>query len=281
VPTTIEALVIVALVLSPGYVFTQLARRVIAHIEESTDVRFLLTVITAGTAIHALIFPWTLWVLDYYLASDLRSHSWEAFGWAVVTIFVFPVGLGVLAGRLTLRRSVERVLDWAGLGYIDRMPSAWDYAIRQLRPNYVVIRLKDEQGTIGGVFANRSFGSLNPRRADIYLEEAWQLNEDGTFRQVIPDTLGVWVSQDEMAYVHFLRGQENEHDPRLRRAANREAAHSETGHGQARRPADRDSGAVSTAPGAALSDQIAPEAQAVRAETAPGQARRVRRRRRH
>jgi hypothetical protein len=143
-----------------------------------------------------------------------------------------------------------------------------------------VIRLKDEQGLIGGVFANRSFGSLNPRRADLYLEEAWQLDEDGTFRRVIPDTLGVWVSHDVIAYVHFLRGRENEHDSRLRRAANREATHPETGHGQARRPADRDGGALATSPGTTLPKTSAPGAQAVHSETAPSQARRVRRRRR-
>ena len=44
VPTTIEALVIVALVLSPAYVLIRISRQGIAHVEESTDVRFLLTI---------------------------------------------------------------------------------------------------------------------------------------------------------------------------------------------------------------------------------------------
>lgn len=67
-PTTLEALVIVALVLSPGYVFTQIARRLIAHVPEPTDLRFLLTIITLGTFIQAIAFPfWTSSILRYHL----------------------------------------------------------------------------------------------------------------------------------------------------------------------------------------------------------------------
>lgn len=124
VPTTIEALVIVALVLSPGYVFTQIARRVIAHVQEPTDVRFLLTIITAGTAIHALVFPWTTRILDAYLSDRVSDRRWETYAWAVVIVFILPLGLGIVAGRLTLDCRVETLLDTIGLGYIDRMPSA-------------------------------------------------------------------------------------------------------------------------------------------------------------
>lgn len=205
-PTTIEALVIVALVLSPGYIFTQVARRVIAHVEEPTDVRFLFTVIAAGTAIHGLMFPLTSYVLDYYVARTLPQHRWAVFFWAIIVAFVVPVVLGVVVGRMTLWRWVESLLDKIGLGYVDRMPSAWDFVMRQRRPDYVRIHLKDGGGVVGGAFGDRSFGSLDPKRADIYLERAWQLDDDGIFRQPIADSHGLWVAHDVMAYVHFLEG---------------------------------------------------------------------------
>lgn len=171
VPATIEALIIVALVLSPGYVFTQIARRGIAHVQEPTDVRFLLTIITAGTAIHALVFPWTTRVHDAYLSDQVSDRRWEMYAWAAVIIFALPLGLGIAGARLTLRQSVERMLDAIGLGYVDRMPSAWDYVMRQRQPRYVRIHLKDGQAVVGGVFADRSFAALEPTRAVIYLEE--------------------------------------------------------------------------------------------------------------
>ncbi len=205
-PTTIEALVIVALVLSPGYIFTQVARRVIAHIEEPTDVRFLLTIITAGTAIHGLMFPWTSQILDYYIANALPQHRWMVFFWAVVVAFLVPLVLGVAVGRLTLIWWVEKALDFIGLGYVDRMPSAWDFVMRQRRADYVRIHLKDGKGIVGGAFGNQSFGSLDPKRADIYLEQAWQLDDNGTFLKRIEDSRGLWVAHDVMAYVYFLEG---------------------------------------------------------------------------
>lgn len=131
-PTTVEALVIIALVLSPGYVFTQVARRVIPHVQEPTDFRFLLMVITVGTAIQGLMFPWTSHILDYYIAHTLPEHRLDVVLWAVAVVLIVPLVLGVAVGRLTFNRWVEAALDFVGLGYVDRMPSAWDFVLRKL-----------------------------------------------------------------------------------------------------------------------------------------------------
>jgi hypothetical protein len=104
-----------------------------------------------------------------------------------------------------IRPRVDRLLNKIGLGYIDRMPSAWDYVMQQEAPRYVRVHLKDG-GAIGGVFAGQSCGSTVPSRADIYLEQAWQLDGDGTFLYPIPTSQGVWISHDSIAYVHFLEG---------------------------------------------------------------------------
>lgn len=68
--------------------------------------------------------------------------------------------------------------------------------MRQRRPSYVRISLKEGQGVGGGIFANESFGSLNPQRADVYLEQAWRLDADGNFLQAVPASRGVWIAQD-------------------------------------------------------------------------------------
>lgn len=169
-----------------------------------------------------------------------------------------PVVLGVIAGRLTLRPSVEKALDFIGLGYVDRMPSAWDFAMRQRQPNDLRSHLKDGRGVVGGVFANRSFGSLDPKRADVDLAQAWQLDERGIFLQPIPGSHGLWVAHDAMAYVYFLegvRGPDGEeaapqrHDPRSPEADGEPM--DEAGSRQARRPASRNRQTLPTAPDAA------------------------------
>lgn len=235
-PTTIEALVIAALVLAPGYIFTQIARRVIAHIEEPTDIRFLLTIISAGTAIHVLIFFWTTRLVEFYRVDRLASHQWEAYAWAISTVFLLPIGLGILAGQLSLRAPVERVLDRIGLGYIDRMPSAWDYVMRREEQGYVRVHLKDNQGMVAGAYGNRSFGSLNSKRSDIFLEETWQLDDAGNFGQRVADTRGVWIAHEVMSHVEFLHGQEEPHGTTASEGGPKQAGRS-PGYGKAGRTA--------------------------------------------
>lgn len=211
-PTSVEAVIVLVLLVSPGVIFTQLARRSIAHIEESTDIRFLVTMITTGAALHVVAFPWSNRVLGFYLNGQLGSHRGELYFWAIVVVFGVPALLGALSGLIIIRPSVDRLLNRIGLGYIDRMPSAWDYVMQQEAPRYVRVHLKDG-GVIGGIFAGQSFGSTAPSRADIYLEQAWQLDKDGTFLYPIPTSQGVWISHDSIAFVHFLEGLDTPDEP--------------------------------------------------------------------
>jgi hypothetical protein len=207
-PTSIEALLIVALVLAPGYVFTQVIRRVLAYIAEPTDARFFLTIITMGIIIHAIMSPWSSRIMDDYLARTLPQNRWEVFAWALTTILFLPLILGEVLGKLIAIRWVDSVVRFAGFGIIDRMPSAWDFIMRQRRPAYVRIHTKDGKVLIAGIYDEKSFVSLATGRTDIYLEQCWQLDEEGNFHQPYADSQGVWVSHDVMGYVEFLNWEE-------------------------------------------------------------------------
>lgn len=213
-PTTIEALVIIALVLSPGYIFTQVARRVIAHVPEATDLRLLLTIITYGTVIQALAFPlWTNRVLGYYLDGQLRQHQDETFRWAGAVCLLLPVTLGLLVGWLVQAEPIEAVLERIGLGYVARTPSAWDHAMAQPEGSWVKVHLKDGGGVVAGIFGKDSFASLDPNRADVYLQQAWQIDAAGTITVPVVDTDGVWVSHDVIAYIEFFDRKEQRDGP--------------------------------------------------------------------
>ncbi len=202
-PTTLEALLIVALVLTPGFIFTQIVRRTVAYVAESTDARFFLMIISSGMVIHALLVWWSSRILDFHIAKTLPANRWEVFAWAVVTIFVTPAALGIAIGLLSKVKRTDAVLEKLGMGYNDRMPSAWEFVIRKRFPAYVKVYLRDGKGIVAGVYQNKSFGSYPPGKPDIYLERQWQLDGDGNFHIPIPDSRGVWVSQDVIAYIEF------------------------------------------------------------------------------
>jgi hypothetical protein len=205
-PTTIQALLIAVLVLSPGYIFIQIARRVIAYIEEPTDGRFFLTTIVAGTIIHACVFPWTVRLYRFFEAKTLLTNSWEVFIWALLTIFLLPLIFGIIIGKLSAVWWIDKLLEKVGMGYLDRLPSAWDGVVRQKAGQFVRIYLKDGRGVIGGVYSVNSIGSTNARRPDIYLEQQWEMDKDNDFVQPVPSSSGVWVAHDTMGYVEFMEG---------------------------------------------------------------------------
>lgn len=114
-PTTIEALIVVALVLSPGYVLATVASAVIAFERRSSDLRFLLPTVTCGTAVHIVMAPWTRTIVNYYQSDRLDDHIFQVMFWGLSLVFAVPVGLGVIFGRLSNVDWVDDLPDSQGL----------------------------------------------------------------------------------------------------------------------------------------------------------------------
>jgi hypothetical protein len=214
VPSTVEALVVAALVIAPGYVFTRTITRVISQVEEPPDLRFLMTTITWGLAIHALLLlsPWwpqqiprTDQVLDFYLDKSLPAHAADIARWAVVSLAVVPWVLGQITARVIAIPWIDtKILDWLEFSIVDRTPTAWQYVLNKERSAYVLVFLKDGR-VIGGCYTNKSFASNNPRHGDIYLETRCHLNDANEFQYGVLHSAGVWIAHDVISHVEFRR----------------------------------------------------------------------------
>lgn len=62
-------------------------------------------------------------------------------------------------------------------------PTAWDRAFAGLRTGWVRVRLADGR-LLGGWYGTRSYASSYPHPHELYVEEGWQLEADGTFSPV-------------------------------------------------------------------------------------------------
>ena len=118
-------------------------------------------------------------------------------------VLVVPVVLGVLAGQILNIDAIDDQLDKIGLGYIDRMPSAWDFVIRTQESAFVRVYLTDG-GVIGGAFSSRSFGSSTSGKGDLYLEEAWRLDDRREFIRPLVGTNGIWIASSEISRIEFF-----------------------------------------------------------------------------
>lgn len=90
----------------------------------------------------------------------------------------------------------------------------WDYVFSQRKPYWVIATLSDGR-QIAGRYDEKSFASSSPATEQIYLEEAWMLNEDGGLERPRVDSAGIIIlSQDivTLELFHLKKTQEIEHD---------------------------------------------------------------------
>ncbi len=208
VPTTYEALVVVALIFVPGVIFGQVIRRSVMFYPDQVHGWHLLAIGAGGLLLHTLIFPFgTKWVADWYVAGTIDDYWVWTYIWFIFAIFVWPVAAGIGVSRLVRVEWIDRQLDRVGMGRADRTPSAWDWAIDVVESRWVKVYLRDGS-VIGGFYATESLAAAYSSQKDIYLEQMWEIGSDDKFSRMVEDTDGVWISHDMISHVVLLIGED-------------------------------------------------------------------------
>ena len=121
-------------------------------------------------------------------------------------VAVTPVGSPVMLSETLPFEPFARFTS-IGMSIDDRMPTAWDYAFRPGRPGaYVRVYLKNRDVPLAGKLGKSSLAGVSPGSHDLFLEEAWELDEDGWFAQSAPATRGLWVAGDQIEFVEMFHG---------------------------------------------------------------------------
>lgn len=115
----------------------------------------------------------------------------------VVVLVVSPVVLGVAAYRVLMW---DRLRRWIR----HPMPTAWDHFFSRREPCWILFRLRNGR-SVAGYYGANSFASSYPHRRDIYVEEAWVIDDDGQFQWKVPDTAGALVSIEDCELIEFFR----------------------------------------------------------------------------
>jgi hypothetical protein len=161
----------------------------------------LLRAVALSVLIYAFASPWLLRVGHRVLLHQ-SVWPWEPIIGFFLLLFVAPVGVGVAWARLrrshTVRSALRRLTD------IDPSPTSWDYVFSQGRVYLVRGKLRDGE-RIGGLFGLDSNASLYPEAQDLYLQQAWRLDEDGTFVEPVESTRGVLLKRDDVAVLELLQ----------------------------------------------------------------------------
>lgn len=156
--------------------------------EESS--KKLIDAVTYSCINYALLFPLIYWVEQAQVSTVFQGvfYSWVLFFAPVLWVYIWK-----------LIRQTQYVQD--------RLPHPvnrpWDYVFSQRKSYWIIVTLKD--GTkLGGMYGGNSFVSSSPCKEQIYLEQSWELNDDGGFERAHEQSGGILVITDEINYLELF-----------------------------------------------------------------------------
>jgi Family of unknown function (DUF6338) len=161
----------------------------------------LLRALSWSTLIY---LPSGFWLLDLRrrILGEGSVPSWELILGSFLIIFIAPVLLG---GIISFLRESERAKAFVWrFTTIDPTPTAWDFAFKRGGPYLVRVQLRDGEW-VGGLFGPESFASAYPERQELFLEQAWRLDEEGEFVSPIADSDGLLVHAEAIEIVELMQ----------------------------------------------------------------------------
>lgn len=223
-PTTFQALLVTAIALLPGSVYT-IAResRGASWAWRSTDgATLLFRFLTASAFFHLLLAPIGYAAYQHATADHWFDHGhrfpWAWWGWLAGYLLVpYAFGLWMEAARRwtpSPRRIVgflKNLFIWLPLFVAGRAnePRAWDRLFAKDRTGYIMVKLAGDGGWKGGLWYAPSYASAYGEDQDLYIAEQIAVNEDGSV--IVDDKgnpaylgVGLLISWSEVQYVEFV-----------------------------------------------------------------------------
>jgi hypothetical protein len=215
IPSTLVAVVIVALLFIPGYVALVVWNR-----DQGWTPKPDLQLFASAMVISALCHVPLFWLVPTLLRWRDQSsftqagHAWVLLIWFLAVALFMPTLLGLLAGRL-LDAPKGRVARWVASTFradrVSRAPTAWDVVWSRRSGWFVVVELKSGK-YVGGKFGTHSAVAFWRDGHDLFLEEEWTVTDDGFFgadSELVPSSKGVWLTGEAIESVRLAGGDEN------------------------------------------------------------------------
>jgi Family of unknown function (DUF6338) len=205
VPGTLEAIVVFAAAIAPGYGFLLGYQFQRSHSVPDKDL-YLLAQAFICSAIWIAV---TWWPVGHLLADWAQSDSLDKHEFMVwllaFLLLALPYGIGRVGGGIVLRIGEAKggpiFAGMARLGFFNH-PTLWDSVWTDVkeRGNVVLVITLQEGSVLEGQFAGQSKVDLSPKHPRVYLQKAYGYDKDGK-RTAYP--LGAYVDGDQIVDVRF------------------------------------------------------------------------------
>ncbi|MDR1230197.1 MAG: DUF6338 family protein [Spirochaetaceae bacterium] len=147
-------------------------------------------------------------VLNYFLVVQW-STALALTSETVIKVCIYIISLVVVPVLLPIAWKFILSCKFIKKRIINPIPKAWDVFFRRRKPCFMIVHTKNRQ-VIGGLYAYDSATSSYPESQDLYLQEIWELDDEGKFVKQIDGTLGLLVSGDTIDYIELFHYAEGE-----------------------------------------------------------------------
>ncbi len=198
-----EALLVVAYAVVPGA--TGLSAFNWACVRQVQEVsRFVLSAVGVSMAFWVLMAPAVWFVVG---RGYQHSHPIVVLGAATWLALFLPALHGTVLGVL-----LNRYPDLpAKFGLRPIAPTAWDWAFADRGTRFVRVHLADG-GMIAGWWGDRSQATRHPLPPALFIEQEWTVTDDGTIKDPVPDSAGIWIDNSMIRVVEFIQPMETSDD---------------------------------------------------------------------
>ena len=146
--------------------------------------------------LDALAYSFLNFALLFWLMLIIRRIDLT---WLRGMLYGVLMGVGSVLWPILLKvvatRKFQRII-------INPIPRAWDYFFGLRENCFMLIHLKDGS-LVGGLSYEKSFASSYPASEDIYIEQVWEISEQGKFLEKIPQSIGMLVTRDSIEYIEM------------------------------------------------------------------------------
>ncbi len=189
--TPVEFWALIALFL-PGFISLKLHRFLERRPGSAAEA---LIDVVGFSLLNAVVLFWPIYLNGALLAD--KHPCWPA----IVTNAFITCIAGPIAWPLILRL-VERYAIRGGL-LLGEQKTAFDAYFSTNEPCWVIVHLKDGS-RIGGYFGGNSYASAHPHSGDFYLQELWELDEEGVFSGPIQNSKGAIFHRSDYVWLEFF-----------------------------------------------------------------------------
>jgi hypothetical protein len=115
--------------------------------------------------------------------------------------FILPAIVGFITGILPQAPWFQKLFRGK---LLHPTPTAWDFIFGDRTKSYLILFHLKSGAKIGGLYSTQSYVSSFPTSQEIYVEEVWQIDEQGGWRDPIEDSAGAFNKMEECTHFELF-----------------------------------------------------------------------------